>query len=349
MGWRLRPRKQAEGRWSSVDPTRTPEYLVLVDAAKRAAALCEHVCSRAVSTGRIEKEDRTPITVADYASQALICQAILEVFPGDSIVAEESSNLLRMEEHRDLRSSVLAAVREQIPTATDSQPLEWVDTGRGSPGERFWCLDPLDGTQGYLRGGQYAIAIALIEEGVVSMACLACPRYPMSGGINGVLFLASRHQGAAALSLHDESPLALPTSQPDAAQVDVKRYVESPNREHSDGGLQAEIASMLGLDSPPIAMDSQAKYAYVAMGEAALYLRLPRSNHRPYEEKIWDHAAGSLLLEETGGCVTDALGAKLVLSAARTMPANCGVVASRGLDHAAVLQAIHKARISHRG
>ena len=37
-------------------------------------------------------------------------------------------------------------------------------------GESYWVLDPIDGTKGFLRGGQFAIALALIQEGVVTLA-----------------------------------------------------------------------------------------------------------------------------------------------------------------------------------
>ena len=66
---------------------------------------------------------------------------------------------------------------------------------------------------------------------------------------------------------------------------------------------QAGIASRLGITAPPFRIDSQCKYAVVARGEASIYLRLPRDTS--YREKVWDHAAGSLVLEEAGGRVSD--------------------------------------------
>ena len=59
----------------------------------------------------------------------------------------------------------------------------------------------------------------------------------------------------------------------------------------------------LGINAPPVRIDSQAKYALVARGEADIYLRLP--TRADYREKIWDHAAGALIVAEAGGVVTD--------------------------------------------
>lgn len=49
----------------------------------------------------------------------------------------------------------------------------------GGPTGRFWVLDPVDGTLGFVRGDQYAVALALIEDGEVVLGVLGCPNYPM--------------------------------------------------------------------------------------------------------------------------------------------------------------------------
>lgn len=49
----------------------------------------------------------------------------------------------------------------------------------------------------------------------------------------------------------------------------------------------------LGVKAPPIRIDSQAKYGALSRGDGAIYLRFP---HKGYREKIWDHAAGSIVV-----------------------------------------------------
>jgi 3'(2'), 5'-bisphosphate nucleotidase len=87
-------------------------------------------------------------------------------------------------------------------------------------------------------------------------------------------------------------------------------------------------------------MDSQAKYAAVARGDAALYLRLPSPKSPDYREKIWDHAAGALIVQEAGGTVTDMYGQLLDFASDYKMNDNFGVVVSNGSVHSAVIEAI---------
>jgi 3'(2'), 5'-bisphosphate nucleotidase len=87
-------------------------------------------------------------------------------------------------------------------------------------------------------------------------------------------------------------------------------------------------------------MDSQAKYGAVARGDAALYLRLPSPKSPDYREKIWDHAAGALIVEEAGGRVTDMHGQPFDFGSDYKMRDNRGVVVSNGLLHPAVIEVL---------
>lgn len=89
-------------------------------------------------------------------------------------------------------------------------------------------------------------------------------------------------------------------------------------------------------------MDSQAKYASIARADGDIYLRLPVGDGS-YTEKIWDHAAGSLLVEEAGGIVSDAKGRPLDFSIGRTLQNNKGVVAAHKNVHGKVIEAVRKA------
>ncbi|MCJ7537365.1 MAG: hypothetical protein MUO57_17705, partial [Anaerolineales bacterium] len=90
----------------------------------------------------------------------------------------------------------------------------------------------------------------------------------------------------------------------------------------------------------PVRMDSQAKYMLLAAGEGELYLRFLSSRQPDYREKIWDQAAGSLIVEEAGGQVSDLHGRPLDFSAGRTLLHNRGVLASNGYLHQQALQAL---------
>ena len=76
----------------------------------------------------------------------------------------------------------------------------------------------------------------------------------------------------------------------------------------------------------------------IARGDASIYLRLP--TRKDYQEKIWDHAAGSIIVEEAGGKVTDTQGQDLDFSQGRTLSKNTGVVGSNGELHDLVISAV---------
>ena len=122
------------------------------------------------------------------------------------------------------------------------------------------------------------------------------------------------------------------------------RFCESVESGHSAHGDAAAVAGRLGMTAPPLRMDSQAKYAVVARGEADIYLRLP--TRADYHEKIWDHAAGALIVAEAGGTVSDIHGRPLEFHHGRELTVNRGVIVTNGRLHERVLEAVQALGIS---
>ncbi len=122
------------------------------------------------------------------------------------------------------------------------------------------------------------------------------------------------------------------------------RVLRSYEKAHTDADSIDELASTLGITAPTVAMDSQAKYSVLAAGAAEILLRLMSPNHPDYREKIWDQAAGSIVVEEAGGRVTDLDGKPLDFSKGRTLAENRGVVATNGRLHDAVLEGLRDNR-----
>lgn len=309
------------------------ELQTALDAVREASILCSAVQS-AIGDGVHSKEDRSPVTVADFGSQALICRTLLEAFPGDPVIAEEGSEALQAADGAHLLQRVVSEVAEFRMGADRASVCSWIDHGSAREySDRFWTLDPIDGTKGFLRGQQYAIALALVVEGEVSVAALGCPNLDAGG----VLFGAVRGEGTTVSSMAgEETPVpAKVTTTTDASGA---RFVESVESGHSSHSDSARIAADLGIVLPPVRMDSQAKYAALARGDADIYLRLPAKPG--YVEKIWDHAAGLLVIEEAGGKVTDVHGNRLEFSHGSRLENNRGVIATNGVLHDTVLQAV---------
>jgi 3'(2'), 5'-bisphosphate nucleotidase len=320
----------------------TQEKQAVITAVTIAARLCSMVRSDMVSLDALEKGDKSPVTVADFGAQALACHHLKAIFPGDAIVAEEDSGQLQQPGERENLAQVTSYVQRFFPGVTPGDVCHWIDEGNGAVGPRYWTLDPIDGTKGFLRNDQYAIALALVEYGEVKVAALACPALPFNLAEpeteTGVLFTAVQGQGAVMAPLNGGTAVPIRV----AGQLDEAglRFAESVEAAHANHTLQHAIAEAVGITRPSLRMDSQAKYGLVARGDAALYLRLPSPKYPDYREKIWDHAAGYLVITEAGGRVTDIFGQPLDFASGPKMVHNRGVVASNGLIHQAVLKAL---------
>jgi 3'(2'), 5'-bisphosphate nucleotidase len=313
-----------------------------VEAVLKACRLCQAVQSAHVAGRALTKQDGSPVTVADFGSQAVVSAFLKEAFPHDPLVSEEDAHLLRQGEHAHLKNAVFRFVAPINPHLTEIQTLEAIDRGAslGGPDGRFWTLDPIDGTKGFLRGDQYAVALALVEEGDVRVGVLGCPNLPLSikdpQGPRGCLFLAVKGAGAMMRGLEDPETKSIRVSEvmhPANAQ-----FCESFESSHSSHEESAQVAEILGTQKPPLRMDSQCKYGLVARGDASIYLRLP--TQKAYVETLWDHAAGDIVVREAGGMVTDLQGRSLDFSAGRRLERNSGVVATNGKLHPQVLQAV---------
>jgi 3'(2'), 5'-bisphosphate nucleotidase len=122
------------------------------------------------------------------------------------------------------------------------------------------------------------------------------------------------------------------------------RLLRSFEADHTNTNQLDEVVRALQIHTPPVAMDSQAKYAVLAAGAGDLLVRLLSPKQPHYREKIWDQAAGSLVVEEAGGRITDLEGQPLDFTAGCTLVRNRGVLASNGHLHAAALQAVQRVR-----
>ncbi len=315
------------------------EKAVAIAAATAAAQVCEQVRQTMVPEA-IEKKDRSPVTVADFGAQAVVCKALLEAFPSDPVVGEEDAGELKTPEMAERLQQVTGYVQQVAPEATPDTVTQWIDHGNGDVAARYWTLDPIDGTKGFLRKDQYAVALALVENGEIKVGVLACPALTI-GNKTGLLLVAVRGEGTTMQAIAGGTPEPIKVTS--ASDTEHFRFVESVESGHGDQSLQSAIAQAAGITTSSMRMDSQAKYAAVAAGQAVLYLRLPSPKSPDYREKIWDHAAGVIVVEEAGGRVTDMTGKPLDFSKAAKLVDNRGVIVSNGEIHDSVLSALKQA------
>ncbi len=320
----------------------SPEVVTAIQAVIKASALCQKIGKDLVGGESILKSDRSPVTIADYGSQAIICKMIRENFPDDTIVAEEDSKELMKPDRAKLLEQITDYVNAFVPISSPKEICSWIDFSSNSISDRFWALDPIDGTKGFLRGEQYAIALALIENGVVRLGILGCPNLYVNihqpFGEKGCLFVALEGMGSVQMDRHGMNQQTLVVSKVDHPYEAI--FTESVELDHADHLFHRRLAEKLNITKPSVQMDSQAKYGILARGEVTLYLRVPSPSEPGYKENIWDHAAGAIIAEEAGGKVTDILGHPLDFSCGIKMAKNHGILASNGILHDVVLKAL---------
>jgi len=301
-----------------------PKIEFALNAVRQAASLAGDIQQEMVSVA-LTKDDRSPVTVADFAAQAVVSSLLEKRFPDAILVGEEQADVLRSPEGRETLDKVADFASRAIPGVTPKLVCEYIDRGAAAPGENYWTLDPIDGTKGFLRGAQYACALAYVEEGKVQMGVLGCPNMNPDlredvGG-SGLLVFAKRGSGSWMTELRESqaegqySPLTVSTR----LEPEQARLMRSFESGHTNVSQVDHFQEELGGKADPVRMDSQVKYALLAAGWGEIYLRLLSPDRMDYREKIWDQAAGSVIVEEAGGRVTDLDGNPLDFSQGRTL------------------------------
>lgn len=313
-------------------------------AVKEAMRICRTIQAELTQKETITKSDKSPVTIADFASQAIICHILNHHFPDTPIVAEECSAALKKTEHKAILDKILFYLEKDqtIKSLIQQENLfASIDLGCSLPNlNRFWTLDPIDGTKGFLRGEQFAVALALIVHGEVVVGILGCPnlKVPEQQSKQGYIVTAIKGEKTYLTNVDNGHRQLIHVSA--LTDPHKMRFVESYVSEHSHMEMQLQISRRLEMAEPPVQMDSQVKYAIVAGGNAEIYVRIPHPKTPDYKEKIWDHAAGSLIVEEAGGIVTDIEGKKLDFTTGTSLINNRGILVSIPVIHKRILQII---------
>lgn len=310
------------------------------ESALKAVAATSHMTVQAAHDreriASILKDDRSPVTVADIAVQVAIT-AILRAENAphcDRIVGEEGGDSLEGPDGEHMRTEVMNLVTSSLTAANaeaaipknDAELMELLNAGGLDPQVEnrtsFWCLDPIDGTKGFLRGSQFAIALAYVEKGNPTIGVLGCPH--LCVGVTDDYGIADTTGSTYVGILNDGKNYAYsgPSSSQslnDMTQISVAKPSEdqsvrvclSYEKAHGDQDKTTQALNAAGVKTEPIRIDSQCKYAMVASGRADLYLRLAREG---YQEKSWDHAAGAAVVRAAGGIAEDMTGKPLEFS-----------------------------------
>lgn len=327
-------------------------------AVLRASILTKQVQS---GVSEIPKEDNSPVTIADFAAQALIIKALHHVFPNDMFLGEENSAALRSDEKlRDKVYDLILAAEDVINLRDSGKPLpkpesveemlDLIDLGghktRCKAG-RFWTIDPVDGTAAFLKGQQYAVSLALIEDGREVVGIIGCPNISAEmtrvteneidkTGL-GIMLTAVRGQGSAIRTmtptgLGDSSPLE--TLRPlSSKQLHIVDCATAVTCRHD---VIAKLADKFETTFPNTEIwSSHIRYAALIVGGGDVHFLIPAGPAT--KMPIWDHAGSQLIFTELGGKVTDLDGNEIDFCAGRDLNRNRGLIVARGGIHGRIL------------
>ena len=211
------------------------------------------------------KSDDSPVTEADRRAEAILTDALQRLLTGVPVIAEE----------------VVAAGHEP--------QLE--------PGERFWLVDPVDGTREFVaRNGEFTVNVALVEQGQPVLGVVQAPAL-------GLLYGGGPGLGAWC---ETDRPIGAPERQPIACRpVPPNGLTVTASRHHGDGPRQQALLQQLGVVvADTLRVGSSLKFCQIASGRADLYPRLGRTME-------WDVAAGQAVLGGAGGRVESLAGEPL--------------------------------------
>lgn len=206
------------------------------------------------------KADASPVTAADLAAHRLLAEGLTQLAPEVHLLSEEDC-------------AIAQAVREH-----------W---------QRWWLVDPLDGTKEFIAGSaEFTVNVALIERGRVVFGVVGVPA-------RGLCYYGGAGLGAWCLEAGSARPIRVRLAPEEAFTVVASRRHSSAAQERLLAGL-AERFGDLQLAS----VGSSLKFCQLAEGSADCYPRLAPTSQ-------WDTAAAQGVLEGAGGEVLDLTGQPL--------------------------------------
>ncbi|XWX03666.1 inositol monophosphatase family protein [Aggregatilineales bacterium SYSU G02658] len=309
----------------------------LIDAVRDAVTLCRTLQAQAVqgiNKFSQAKGSSEPVTIADYGAQALIGRALMQHFPDDGVISEESGQQFASLVSPERQQAVIAALSDVLglPVSVD-EVIEWLDFGKERRARRVWVIDPIDGTRGFIAGRHYAICVGLLVDGHPSAGVIGAPMY--ADGAGAIFYGDEGGLHRLNLATGHAERVHVSTRQDPSEWVAVQSY-EDAVRGQRDA---VRVLTQAGwIDRVPVRdIDSMEKYALVACGDADMMIRLPQA-HRSAPHMIWDHAAGIALVLAGGGTATDFDGSPLDFTQGKVLP-NQGMIVSSGVMHAELVEA----------
>lgn len=199
------------------------------------------------------KEDESPVTSADYAANEVVLAELMRLTPEIPIISEEVEKL---------------ALEDRV---------NW---------ERYWLIDPLDGTQEFVAGrSDFAVNIALVENGKPVLGVIHAPAtqvtYWAVKGLGTHKIANDKTKKVKAQKINREKPyLRVAISRVQTLET-ITKFIKP------DVSIEFVSLGSCALKS-----------CLVAEGTADIYIRIGPTGE-------WDTGAPQIIVEEAGGCIID--------------------------------------------
>ncbi|SHF24753.1 3'(2'), 5'-bisphosphate nucleotidase [Microbulbifer donghaiensis] len=205
------------------------------------------------------KADDSPVTAADLAAHAILAPALAQLIDGVPVLSEE----------------------QEMPSFAERS--QW---------QRYWIVDPLDGTKEFIRRtGEFTVNVALIDNGEPVLGVVHVP-------VLNITYAGLKGDGAFKRDAQGDRVISARPLQP---RLDAGEAVELvASRSHGAGAVD-QLVERIETDLGAVAcknMGSSLKLCLVAEGAADLYPRLAPTCE-------WDTAAAQAVVEAAGGIVVD--------------------------------------------
>ncbi|EOX4101607.1 3'(2'),5'-bisphosphate nucleotidase CysQ [Vibrio alginolyticus] len=196
------------------------------------------------------KSDETPVTSADIAAHKFITERLSDLTPDIPVLSEEDADI------------------------SLEQRAQW---------ERYWLVDPLDGTQEFIaRSGDFATIIALVDNNRPTMGVVYGP-------VSGVTYYAYNDKGAWKIPDMSDS-VKIHTHKHEQPEQSIAIAI---SRRQDINRITNRMSSAWNYDLIPLG-SAALKACLVAEGAVDCYLRLGPTGE-------WDTAATQCIVEEAGG------------------------------------------------
>ena len=303
------------------------ELKFAINIVRKASIITEWFRKKGIESFSFKKNDQSPVTLADFASQIYLISQLREYFQDDQIIADEENI-----EFIDLKAENLIKQCFEELNINELEILKENIRYHGKSSERQWTIDPIDGTIGYQKGLSYAIGVGFMIESNPKICAIAVPNYNEEAL---AIFSAEKNQGAqVSYNKNVFKPIKVNQNE-DIYKIRLCHSL------HYDQPWVLNFAKNIGIRSF-IQIDSMAKFCMVADGTADLYLKPLDPEH----SFTWDFLPGDLLVREAGGSVTDLNGERLKFKERKCLWTKPGIIASNSRLQKKIIELIKRKPLS---